>query len=56
MSWFYLLFHSFLNTVAELLYFADRDFYQYEFTLDTLTNRFIKKYKYYSRQQHMTCL
>lgn len=28
LSWFYLLFHSFLNTMAELLYFADRDFYQ----------------------------
>ncbi|KAK4322983.1 hypothetical protein Pmani_006290 [Petrolisthes manimaculis] len=28
LSWFYLCFHSFLNTLAELLYFADRDFYQ----------------------------
>ncbi|XP_068219490.1 diacylglycerol O-acyltransferase 1 [Palaemon carinicauda] len=28
LSWFYLCFHSFLNTLAELLKFADRDFYQ----------------------------
>ncbi|XP_071527892.1 diacylglycerol O-acyltransferase 1 isoform X2 [Panulirus ornatus] len=28
LSWFYLCFHSFLNTLAELLYFADRNFYQ----------------------------
>lgn len=28
LSWFYLCFHSFLNTMAELLKFADRNFYQ----------------------------
>ncbi|XP_066980807.1 diacylglycerol O-acyltransferase 1 isoform X1 [Macrobrachium rosenbergii] len=28
LSWFYLCFHSFLNTLAELLKFADRNFYQ----------------------------
>lgn len=27
LTWFYLLFHSFLNTVGELMHFADRDFY-----------------------------
>jgi diacylglycerol O-acyltransferase-1 len=27
LTWFYLLFHSFLNTIGEILQFADRDFY-----------------------------
>jgi len=27
LTWFYLLFHSFLNTVGEILQFSDRDFY-----------------------------
>ena len=26
--WFYLIFHSFLNTVGEVLRFADREFYR----------------------------
>ena len=27
LTWFYLLFHSFLNTIGEILSFADRNFY-----------------------------
>jgi len=27
LTWFYLLFHSFLNTIGEILQFGDRDFY-----------------------------
>ena len=28
LTWFYLLFHSMLNTLGELLRFADREFYK----------------------------
>ena len=28
LTWFYLLFHSLLNTLGEILRFADREFYK----------------------------